>query len=74
MGEDVMVTVTGAIVNRQAMRTYEEAYEIAGDRASALADLHDRASSEDWARAQVAQAGRSWATHRVKFGGAVVPR
>jgi hypothetical protein len=37
-------------------------------------DLWSEAMRENWARNQVARAGYSWATHLVKFSGAVLPR
>lgn len=35
---------------------------------------HAEALREDWARGRVAAAGKSWATHMVKFDGTVLPR
>ena len=37
-------------------------------------DLYSEAQREDWARGQVAAAGKSWTTHQAKFSGAVLPR
>lgn len=37
-------------------------------------EVYAEARREDWARAQVAAAGKSWDTHMVKFGGTVLPR
>jgi len=39
-----------------------------------VTDLYSEAVREDWSRRTVAAAGKSWATHRAKFSGAVVPR
>jgi hypothetical protein len=70
----VVVTATGAVVNEAALQTYNEAYRMTGDRASALAQLWDEAVRENWARNQVAKAGKSWSTHLAKFDGTVLPR
>lgn len=37
-------------------------------------EVYAQARREDWARGAVAAAGKSWATHMMKFSGAVVPR
>lgn len=42
--------------------------------AAALDGVHAEARRENWARGQVAAAGKSWATHMVKFGGTVIER
>lgn len=39
-----------------------------------VTDAYSEAIREDWARRVVAEAGKSWTTHRAKFSGAVVPR
>lgn len=69
-----VVTVTGAIVNQDAMDAYDGAYRVTGDRESALGMLQNQAMSEDWQRLQVSLAGQSWATHFAKFDGTVLPR
>lgn len=43
----VMVTVTGAIVNANALATYNRAYAATGDRASALGVLFELALADD---------------------------
>lgn len=63
-----------AIFNVRAMETYNEAYRITGNEASALAELYYEALREDWARRAVAAAGKDWATHMAKFDGTVVKR
>ncbi len=71
---EIVTTVTGWIVNQGALDTYDEAYRITGNREDALADLSYEAMREDWARAKVAAAGKSWTTHMVKFDGTVMLR
>lgn len=39
-----------------------------------VTDLYSEAVREDWARNQVAAAGKSWKTYMVKFSGTVLPR
>lgn len=39
-----------------------------------LTTEYQQARREAWARAKVADAGKSWTTHMTKFSGAVVPR
>lgn len=70
----IVRTVTGRIVNSDAVNAYNDAYWLTGDRASALGWLHNEAEREDWARRIVARAGKDWATHLMKFDGTVLPR
>lgn len=44
---EALATPTGAIVNRHALDTYNDAYRVGGDRASALGLLHIQAERED---------------------------
>jgi hypothetical protein len=71
---DLTITETGAIVSRQALDDYNDAYLAAGNREDALAVLWTYAKREDWARARVKSAGKDWDNWMAKFDGTVMPR
>ena len=70
----IIKTVTGWVVRQEALDSYAAAYRIAGNREDAINLQHDEAHRENWARDQVAAAGKSWDTHMAKFDGTVLPR
>ncbi len=44
------------------------------DKDWTVTDLYSEAVRENWARTQVAAAGKDWRTHMAKFSGAVIPQ
>ncbi len=44
------------------------------DKDWTVTDLYSEALRENWARTLVAAAGKDWATHMMKFSGAVIAR